>query len=1415
MDAMTDRILGHLPRTFRKGPLPEVLHALLDPIGGELEAAESRVVEVLRAHLADYAGMELDGGGDLARLAALFGLTPTALDATAGQFREHLRRVLHAYSEGAFTVQGVLRVVAAALDLPLLGEYADLDAWWRRPGGDALVTAVPRGEDAAAALFGMPWAEVRGRETQPAQILGTVDLGERVALGERAVLRVAMDGPGERFVDLSQATELEDVIAVVNDAFDAPVAAARGTRLLLSSVNTGPAARLEVLEGPDDAALALLGLLPSVYRGRDATAARLVGAPDLSGVISLDGAHTLRLAVDGESAVEVDLGSRETTLNEVVRTINAVLPGVASAPDGKHLVLNSPLVGRKSAIEVETSGAGDACRRLMGRGPLLAFGSDAVPAQLIGAADLCHGVDLSRASVVQVLIDNRMNRTIDCSGADPAHTYLSEIVDAFNLNLGAGVAHHDGHYVTLSGTCTGSGGYLAVSAPPGGSDALTAIFGIRSRCAEGVGASRAVIAGKVDLEKGANLWRTHVLRISVDGTAAVDVDLRAVIKEAAGDGDETIEKLAAVPPTDLAQAINQGIGAVVAFTDGHSLTLTSPTTGSGSSLALLRVEDVEARRFTSRAYFADEHALALFDRPQVSAAGAEAAPAHVTGRADLSRGVDLTHARFLQITLDREPPRLVDCAAGAPRPRVVTPDEIVTAINRAFDGREVASHVGRHLRLTSPTSGGRSRIKFGRAEEADAFAILLREAPRVTQGRDPQPAVIRGPAVQEPLDFSKQHVLRVAVDRAPWLDVDVAGAEPRFTFLEEVAAAINRTLPGLARLVDGRLQLTSPTCGEDSSLEVLPVRTLDLVEYLPEPRADGPREVRHGDRWVTVEDGAASSFRFELTSEHGLVGPELYNLTDDRRVRVAMILNPGERLWVEPDTTRGVRATIVNAAGEEHAVPGDKLLIGPAGVRVWTLDGSEATLQGGEDGVAARLQLNNPLAPRVVLLKARRPGRNGSSIRIAVAAANLAPPSPAPSPPAYAPGAHVRLTGRVRAAAGGWQLVDASEIPMAALSLAPGASLAELEGRPVALHGRIYPLLNALPRLLVADAQLIFDITISRPDLGGGAVDAEVTERYAGVTVGASPDAEDELAWQIYAREGGKGSQLVVADVFEKAEALALAPGRTEWLYRQCNVPRFDAVSWQSVSLPGRGCREAGIFGLSQFAERGAREDDAALYAMPTTGAAANPPALITLHWTHHRPGTLAVHLPGDLPSHFGARFDEGRFGIDPGEREAFTHVVTEPADDADYLVTRLAASRLVRAEVAAAVPEGTVVHDLPFARPHQRKLTSGKPGEPARLYLRDPGLLGTVFVLSAREAGAWGNAIGVTVRKGGPARFDLWISFRGAVFECAVETALAGEPLVARAGEAPYGQEPGPAPAGLLHARAAGIYTVAKRAQR
>ncbi len=1448
MPTKTDRILSYLPSTFRALPKPTALHSVADAFGNELLQAENSLAALMLAHWVDHADRNAELIQDLACIAALYGLKPRGAaenvqcpdnkpccpplpaEEEIEEFREHLKRYVRTFLDGTVTVQGILRVTAEALGLHIADAYDQMDTWWTREN-DTLMSVEPRGDDAARLLFGVEAASVRGHAAQPGRIVGKVDLGGSSDLGGGAKLRLKLDAAAPVDIDLAGLTALDQIVQAIN-AKVSGVAGSDGALLVLRSPTEGADSRLEVQEVPEDAAPRLLGLLPHSYSGSAAGKAEVTGKPDLSSGIDLSDERYLRLLIDGQHLAEVDCAAKASDpshpsnvpLEQITQAINEALGMDVASHNGKHLILTSPTEGFNSSIAFQPAAAQDARERLFGPIETFHVGRDARPAEAVGINDLSRGIDLSARAKLRIRVDIRPPVTVLCAGNDPANTLLSEITAALTAQLGLGTASHDGRFLHLTSPTAGPAGSIVFEPLPPDEDAAEILFGISSRIFEGSDATSARLAGTPDLSAGVDLAALHAFQIAVDGGAPVEVNGRG----------EALDSRK-VKPNEIVKTINTTLKQDVASDDGQHLILTSQTQGEASQIVIKPLALTHYRRFVTRAFTTDDAAQAVFGFFAKEAQGTPAAAARVIGKTDLSRGVDLREARFLRIAIDGGAALDIPCAGDRPRATLIgevvskvngklglnvanhdgqhlilnspstgngsriqfeptraadaldvllgvqpavfrgrdasrvtfigvtdlsagidlpanaavrfaidgeeleiplteaapihkTLNEIVIAINLKFD-KTIAHHDGKHLILASPSTGSASRVDFlvptgsdstqavfgitpprtyhgqnaesaevlgkdlastidlsiarflrlainggeslsidctkdisdpkqstlaeivetvkaaltaaqfpatAKAEgdrlvlatittgatsridllpytEGDARRVLFGEIADATTGNDPAPAIIAGETdLLASANLARQRFLRLSVDAGRPVDVDIAGAAPATTFLDEIVDRINAVVPGLASATDNdRLRLTSPTTGEDSWLAVLPLRALELIEYPPEPAQDpipeSPRAVRHGDRWSVENDGAAEAdLKIVLSAHQGVFGPGFVNRTSGFRIRLMIVLDPGDGLDLRREPAASVRAKIIKPDGPPIDVPDTQILV-------------------------------------------------------------------------------------------------------------------------------------------------------------------------------------DKLDEQKTCEDAGGGQ--------DKAAALVLPQGRSEWAYLDCHGARFDRDRFDAARFAGKACAERGVFNVSRFTCL-PPSTDSTVFA--SAGDPPDPPVEIRFHWLQHQPGALMVNLPSDLPEQFGGRFNEARFAKAGDRPEEFKDVVTEPVTDPDFLVNRIASSTLVTARPVERVPIGFVAAAIPFRKP--RRLTGGSDTESARLYLAEKDVTGFIE-LSAREPGAFGNAIAVAARKSGPARFDVTISYQAARFENARRVVLGGAELPALTEDLLK-----PGQVGVLQAKAGGV---------
>ncbi len=1347
-----DRLLGLPPRSYYgRGEEPAIVRGTVD-LSGVLDLRQARYLRLL-----------IDGN----RLAEIDCAGPDEAHTLLDQVVEAINSALGL--ENAVTHDGRFLILRSPT-----------------PGlGSSIVFQQAAAQQALARLFGPISKTHVGRGPRAAQVTGRRDLSAGVDLSANSFLRLRLDGVTLPDIDCRGAdpanTQLPELVAAINESAGAHIARHDGRFLTLTSPSSGPGSEILFLT-PDggDAALPLFGIGPRDFYGRAATAASITGTVDLSNGVDLLARYRLRLVVDGRS-LTINLRShaaniRAATLRELADAIDAAVGADVGTTDGRHLILVSATTGSGSSLVIEPLSQShrdrfisraivtdEAAVPIFGFARAQAQGSDAQNARLVGQVDLQRGVDLRQNRYLRLRIDGGDPVDVDCAGTRPRATLLPEIVQAINraIPITPSLASSNGRRLILSSSTLGASSRIRFE-PPRVTDALPLLLGVPPGEFRGEDAEQVRFVGTADLSGGANLSSASAIKLGLDGATPIEIDCAAF---AANPASATLN--------EIMIAINLALGRNVVTHDGSHLIITSPTTGAGSQLVFAVPVAADATQL-----------LFGIAAPRTYQ-GRDASRARVTGRQDLSSGVDLRVIRYLRLGVNDRPPTDVDCLLpNAADATAVTLEEIVAAINAALRA-PVASHDGQFLTLASPTAGQNGRMLLAEHSSGDARAVLFGNVPDETSGADPLPAVITGQAdLLRPVNLARRSQIRLAVDGGLPQDIDVAGAFPATTFADEIAKAINAVFPEVASVTaDSHLRLTSPTSGQSSRLALLPLRTLDVIEYPPIASTLPTQQVRHGGRWQVDNHGAAADFaQVTITAPLGVAGPALVNETLGWQVRLLVALAHGEtaRLWVENGR---LRAEIHNPqdAMRNRMVHGHQMLIGPLGGQTW-VPFAGSWLLSGDGGGPPALQLNNPLADNVVQLVARQAPQPGSGVAVSVAEATIVP---VPLDAVAQDGQVVMAYGRVAQTPSGYQLQDANGQLLAHLRSGAGVALADVVGQVVRLRATIHA--DAQPLLIAQEVEPLFSVTLHYQPAAG----ETLTEVYASVTIGGDPAAGYALVRQIQERP----SQLVRAHSWAKATVLSLPQGRSSWRYLDCYGPRFDYARFNEARFPGSICLDRGVFNVSRFANTPPEPVTAvftSIHDLP------DPPVEIAFRYDHYQPGAFLVRLPADLPARFGGRFNQARFGQGKGKPELYEKAVTEPSTDELYIVRLLnGRSALVEAQIVPRVPLGWTAVPMPFREPHN--LSLGDANTPAQIYLTEAGIEGYLRI-QAREPGAWGNQIAIAARASGPAMFDFSVIYEGIPFENARETVL-GRPLAALATETLA-----PGPVGLLQAKAAGV---------
>jgi hypothetical protein len=1267
----------------------------------------------------------------------------------------------------------------------------------------------PAAQSAATLIFGEETIFASGQDDQPARVTSTPDLRGGIDLSEHANLRLLIDAGSAVTINCAGAdpaqTQRGEIVSAINEAFKAPIASLTAEGIDLTSPTSGAASRIVFETAPvGDAATEIFGVGPVSFAGSAATVARLVATPELTktGGVNPWAQNILSIAVDGGPPVEINLlhaakpfGKVEgvpaedfaerlgsISLDEVVKLINDSLHAQIAATDGEHLFFTSPTSGGASSLEINPLETirrrrfitraivtDEATRVLLGVNTSDVRGAAASRARLIGTHDLSPSVDLSGdARLLRLAIDSFPAFEVACAGPRARATLIDEIVKQINVAAGAvatalsNLATHDGKHLILSSPSSGGDSRVAIEPPHA---ALQALLGIDPQTLRGRDDAQVKFVGTVDLSAGIELDPKAAIKLGFDDKAPAEISL-------AGPAPNRQTMFAII------NKINTALLTDFASTDAQHIVLTSPNRGPAGKVVFAAPsgKDVTKEIFgisAPRAYQGDA-----------------ASPARVVGRPDISAPIDLRVSRFLSISLDGGPVLDIDCAVKAARAEAATLDEVVNSINSELKPsgitKDVASHDGKHLILTSPTTGVTSRVRVEAFVAGDARQSLFGDVNPIAPGKPATPASLTGePSLSTPINLSKRSLLRLAVNGGRPRDIDIAGEDPAKTLLDEVVSKINAVFPDLATATDDRkLKLTSPAGAEDSRVSVLPVRFLEVIEYAPETAPPLSLLARHGKSVTISNDGAADTYvEIGITAPDGEVGPSVVNETVGWSVRFFAVIEPGERVVLGNESDGGLHAEVISPDGSKHRLNGSQIMAGPLGPQAFVPSKQTWRLVEDADHIAA-LQLNNPNSPTILLLRARQPG---SDTTVKVVESDLTQLDP---PPAADAGVR-SLIGRLSVKDGVFSLVDAGRNPIATLRAGPRVDLTAYKDKVVKITGPFHA--DGPPLLIVSTIAELFDVTIHSAPPGADGSE----EHYKRVTIGAVGE-EDSLARRINSGTPvTDGSAFVSAVELEKATVLSLRRGQTRFRYLDCLGSRFDQARFDRAHFPDGICGERGIFDVSRFSNV---PPERVLTVFASTNPLSDPPVRLEFRWQVHQPGTFIVNLPADLSDRFGARFNEARFSQTKDAPELYEGAVAEPPTDRKFitnLITDQSSKFLKTAEVVPVVDRGWSPVKMPFRKP--QRLTLGKPGQAARLYLAEAGLDGFIK-LEAKADGAWGNDISVAARQVGPAIYDVSVFYLGGRFESAREVVL-GQP-VANLTESLIK----PGPVGVLQAKAAGV---------
>lgn len=567
----------------------------------------------------------------------------------------------------------------------------------------------------------------------------------------------------------------------------------------------------------------LLNFDRSSSSGTPALPARIFGTADLSQPVDLQGTNFLRLKVDNVLE-EIDLTQglapgTKLSLDQIVDIINKSPRPAIAGRHGTSLKLTSPNVGANGKLEL-VNGAGDAAPRLLGLPPRSYQGAEATGAQFRGTVDLSNKIDLSNERYLRIAIDGKFREEVDCAGTNPSQTTLAQIRDKINNSFpGLNVASDDGKRLILTSPSKGFNSSISVQAPAA-QNACEKILGVPTVFATGKDAQPARVVSTRDLRGRVDLSKRSRIQLRVDGGNSLTINCAGI-------------EPARTERVEIVAAINAAVGATVGVITERSISLVSPTTGLSSEIVF---EEPPG----------DDATLDLFGIGPQSFHGSAATVARLTANPALTgNGLDVRANNFLTLSVDGGTPVEIDLRKAThdtSQLRSLPLDKAVAHINKSLLDAQVASTDGGKLFLASTRTGAAGKIEvlareITRHRRFITRATIIDEAAReifgfISREAAATPAanarLVGTPDLSQTVDLTDARFVRLRVDGFAAVEIDVAGARPRATTLDEIISKVNAAVKarGVTKDIattDGKhLVLSSPSANAESSLGVEP-----------------------------------------------------------------------------------------------------------------------------------------------------------------------------------------------------------------------------------------------------------------------------------------------------------------------------------------------------------------------------------------------------------------------------------------------------------------------------------------------------------------------------------------------------------------------------------------------------------------
>ena len=160
----------------------------------------------------------------------------------------------------------------------------------------------------------------------------------------------------------------------------------------------------------------------------------------------------------------------------------------------------------------------------------------------------------------------------------------------------------------------------------------------------------------------------------------------------------------------------------------------------------------------------------------------------LTGKQDLSLGVNMTNIKKIKLQIDTYGPYIIDCSENALVPAAVTATEIRDNINKAFENDikvPVASVVSNRIQITSPTADTDSQIILTAPGNQDATYDIfgLQESSWVIKHSEETLAQALGLAAP---DTTVNREIAIGLGTGTATTVNITAADPVFTVVQKI-----------------------------------------------------------------------------------------------------------------------------------------------------------------------------------------------------------------------------------------------------------------------------------------------------------------------------------------------------------------------------------------------------------------------------------------------------------------------------------------------------------------------------------------------------------------------------------------------------------------------------------------------------